>query len=519
MSSRTIIDYGRASKTLDLADKVGQCFMAAAFINDPELQHRALEAMIAAGKVGGLCFFHSRASAATNFEGPKEVPVNPDSYARLRELIDRFQSAAPYPLLISIDAEWGLAMRVENSPAYPHAISLGAMENAPELVRAVGRAIGRDCREAGIHWNFAPVADINSNPGNPVIGYRSFGEERDRVTSLAAAYAAGLAEAGCLNCIKHFPGHGDTETDSHLALPSIPYPPDALRERELYPFRLLIEQGVDAIMVGHLDVPALEPKRIPATFSSTIIQGLLQEEMGFQGVVVSDALNMRALPQAEPGAIEARAFAAGNDLLCFPLQIEAGIQRILQEQSETRIESSFRKVWTLKEKVLRSDRVPGPRIETGLVKRLAESALTLLHGRPQDLVSFRSQPFRYLELGNKGGIFGEGIRSGMTGVGDASSPLLVGIFPPSMKPGHNFGIPPGELRTLRKLMEAQEVVIYHFGNPYALDLLDVQKAKALVVVYEAYPEFQQAALAHFKGRLRAPGKLPVTLKQQQHEKL
>src|SRR5690606_16486056 len=200
---------------------VGQFFMPAAFINDEEEEIQKIESLIRDCCIGGLCFFHSRASAATNFEGKKVVIRNENSLDTLKKLIQRYQKSAKYPLLIAIDAEWGLAMRIENTPQYPYAITLGAIQDDSDLIFEVGRNIARECREAGIHWNLATVVDINNNPGNPVIGYRSFGEDRKKVAEKAIAFAKGMQSEGILTSIKHFPGHGDTATDSHLGLPVI----------------------------------------------------------------------------------------------------------------------------------------------------------------------------------------------------------------------------------------------------------------------------------------------------------
>src|SRR5690606_28518076 len=212
---------------MGLPQKVGQLFMPAVFINDSEAEVRRMEALIASHGIGSLCFFHSRASAATNFEGKKKIVANRESLARLKELILRYQRAATVPLLIAMDAEWGLAMRIEDTPQYPYAISLGALGDE-SIIQEVGRAIGLDCRAAGIHWNLAPVVDINTDPENPVIGYRSFGDDRQKVFSRSRALIQGMASAGTLHAIKHFPGHGDTAVDSHLGLPVIDKSPQVL---------------------------------------------------------------------------------------------------------------------------------------------------------------------------------------------------------------------------------------------------------------------------------------------------
>ena len=288
-----IPSYIKATKTLSLVEKIGQLFMPAAFINDTETEIQALENLIKEACIGGLCFFHSRASAATNFEGKKEIVYNQHSLITLKKLIARYQAAAKYPLLISIDAEWGLAMRMENTPQYPYAITLGAITDNNKLIYDVGRNIAHDCKVAGIHWNLAPVVDINNNPDNPVIGYRSFGASKTNVLQKAKAFIEGAKSEGVLSCIKHFPGHGDTATDSHLGLPIIKKTKEELWNNELYPFKELIQEGIEAVMVGHLAVPALSNgKAISATISKDIIKGVLRNELGFTGVVISDALNM-----------------------------------------------------------------------------------------------------------------------------------------------------------------------------------------------------------------------------------
>ncbi|MGB6150778.1 MAG: glycoside hydrolase family 3 N-terminal domain-containing protein [Pricia sp.] len=350
-----VIPYKKATKNLTTRGKVGQLFMPAAFINDTESEIQKLEKLIREHKIGSLCFFHSRASAATNFEGAKAIVHNENSFETLKSLVQRYQRAAEYPLLIAIDAEWGLAMRIENTPQYPYAITLGALsDDASELIYEVGKHIAKDCREAGIHWNLAPCVDINDNPHNPVIGYRSFGANKHKVIAKALAYIKGTQSEGVLTSIKHFPGHGDTATDSHLALPLIDKSREDLFENELYPFYKLIAECVDSVMVGHLSVPALaNGASISSSISKEIIKGILRDEMGYRGVVISDALNMHAVSKNYPvkGELEWLAFDAGNDVLCFAEHIAEGIEAILKKASEEQIEESFERVWKLKEKV------------------------------------------------------------------------------------------------------------------------------------------------------------------------
>jgi len=277
---------------MTLEQKLGQFFFPAVFINDTEENIQETERLIREYNIGGLTFFHSRASAATNYESKKKVEFNDNSFERLKELIVRFQKCASTPLLMSIDAEWGLAMRVEKTPQYPYAITLGALpESEIHLVYEVGKQIGLDLKSAGIHYNLAPLADINNNPNNPVIGYRSFGQNKEKVARFAIEYLRGMNDVGVLGCLKHFPGHGNTSVDSHLGLPILEETLEQLMENELVPFIKGIENNVDSIMIGHLAVPALnEGKNTSATLSKSVIEGLLRKQLGYDGLVISDAL-------------------------------------------------------------------------------------------------------------------------------------------------------------------------------------------------------------------------------------
>ena len=282
------------------------------------------------------------------------------------------------------------------------------------MVYEVGKQIAKDCKAAGIHWNLSPVVDINNNPNNPVIGYRSFGDDKHAVLALAKAYVKGTESEGILTSIKHFPGHGDTATDSHLGLPIIDKPKAELLANELYPFQQLINEGVDSVMVGHLSVPALtSDKNLPSSINKDIITGLLRHEMGFDGVVISDALNMHAVSKNYPipGELEWLAFDAGNDVLCFAEHIEAGIQFILNKASETQINTSLHRIWQLKEKGFSSE---GSSSKTNsnsnsnskfrlthagpLNRKIAERSLTLQVGTASAIENFRNTDFCTLLL-------------------------------------------------------------------------------------------------------------------------
>ncbi len=528
---KEIIPYSIAYKELSLHEKVGQLFMLAAFINDTEEAVQEMEQLIREHHIGALCFFHSKASAATNFEGKKAIVHNANSYDRLKELIARYQKAAKYPLLIAMDAEWGLAMRIENTPQYPYAITLGAIQNKNELIFKVGQQIGMDCKKAGIHWNLAPVVDINSNPENPVIGYRSFGDDKEHVCSKAEAYLKGMKSAGTLNSIKHFPGHGDTATDSHLGLPVIDKSIEDLKENELYPFQKLIKKGVDSVMVGHLSLPQLDDTE-PSTTSEKIIKGLLRIQMGFEGVIISDALNMHAVSKKyqEVGKLETAAFVAGMDILCFSEHPKEGIKNILHEASESRIEESFKRIWILKENVfLKKDftETNGIKDASTLNSVIAQNTLTELFGNPKKVKEIKSSSFLNLSFDPKGNNnFSQKLEEDFRQkTWELSSQwteikrelkkhenVVLAIFPPAVKPKNQFGFDSVVLDFIRTVIAKKTVLVYLFGNPYVLDILELQSNANAVLVYQDFKEFQEQAVGHFKGEIPAPGRLPIQLK-------
>ncbi|MEM8929443.1 MAG: glycoside hydrolase family 3 protein [Bacteroidota bacterium] len=501
-----------SGNALSTKQKVGQLFMPAAFINDSEEEIQKLEQLIKDHHLGGLCFFHSRASAATNFEGKKQVIHNEKSYDRLQYLIERYQKAATYPLLIAIDAEWGLAMRIENTLQYPYAITLGAMRDQEDLVFQVGKGIAQDCKKAGIHWNLSPVVDINLNPDNPVIGYRSFGDNKHRVTEYAQAYIRGMQSEGILNSIKHFPGHGDTATDSHLGLPLINKTQSELLKNELYPFIQLMGDTLDAVMVGHLCVPALSNgKKIASSVSKEIMTDFLRKELGWDGVIISDALNMHAVSKDFPnkGGVEYAAFEAGNDVLCFADNVAEGIQIISENCSTERIEESFHRLWKLKKKAHNpstqiSEQIPFE----GLMGDLAEESLTLLKGDGTEMHSFHENGFDFVQFGEPGGLF----YTQFNGHKNTNGNVLISIVPRQVKPKGTFGFNKDEIQKIHELLETKETFIYLFGNPFVLNLIPWRKAKVVVVAYQDFTVFQKHAINHFNGEVKAKGKLPVTLK-------
>ena len=528
---------------MTLEQKIGQFFFPAVFINDSEENIQAMEELIKIHNIGGLTFFHSRASAATNYESKKKIEYNDESFERLKALVIRYQNCAPTPLLMSIDAEWGLAMRVEKTPQYPYAITLGALpESEIGLVYEVGRQTGLDLKSAGIHYNLAPLADLNNNPNNPVIGYRSFGQNKEKVARFALAYLRGMNDAGVLGCLKHFPGHGNTNVDSHLGLPVLEENLEQLLENELYPFIKGIENNVDSIMIGHLAVPALNSgENISATLSKSVIENLLRKHLGYEGLVISDALNMRSVSSLydKKGQLEWEAFNAGNDVLCFAENINEGIQEILKNATPERIEASFNRLWNCKLKagILNENRNPQGNFDfetTSLLNRkIAQNCITKIKDSNNTEVIFDaknkntlakisiyatteneffktlspslSSPEFAIEMKNSNSI--SIVEKSLT---NYETFVIVSLFVPMAKPMSNFGIEDSVLNFLEKLFISKKCVLYVFGNPYALQVIpSLSKAIGIVQVYQDFPEFQESAAQQLLGNLECKGTLPV----------
>jgi len=321
LSSTSISWVDSVFESLNPDERIAQLFMVAAWSNKDSNHIREISDLITKYKIGGLMFMQG---------GP----------GRQARLTNYYRSLSTVPLMIAIDAEWGLGMRLDSTVSFPRQMMLGAIAG-DSLVYEMGKEVARQCRLLGININFAPVADINNNPSNPVINSRSFGENKMNVTEKALAYMRGLQDNGVFACGKHFPGHGDTDTDSHLSLPLLQFPKSRLDTLELYPFKKLIEKGLKCMMVAHLSVPALDSaKNAVTTLSSKVVTGLLKNELGFQGLVFTDALNMKAANTTfKPGELEVKALIAGNDVLLFPENVPVAIKEIQKAISSGKISS------------------------------------------------------------------------------------------------------------------------------------------------------------------------------------
>ncbi|WP_338223830.1 glycoside hydrolase family 3 protein [Algoriphagus confluentis] len=485
--------------------KIAQCFSPAAFIHDSEENYQAIEKLIQEQEIGGLTFFHSRHSAAANFEKRAETLDVSGTFEKLISLINRYQKLSKIPLLISVDGEYGLAMRIEKTPQYPFAITLGALKkDAEQWVEEVGYRMGMDMKRSGIHLNLAPCADVNTNSNNPVIGYRSFGDDPEKVAKLSFAAYSGMKKAGIGACLKHFPGHGDTAVDSHLGLPILHKSKEELEAEELLPFQYGIDRGVEMIMVGHLAVPALTGgKDIPASISRALITDLLKGEMGFQGLVISDALNMKAVANLypEPGELEWQAFHAGNDILCFSDHVKEGIQKISQNTSEEEADLVFQKIMDLKKRlgVMESKNIEVPTFDwdqhSRLQKDLAKNYVSVIFGEinPENLQALaKDKKLGYREyFTQNSSVFSQQLDLPVAPI-ELAEKVILAVFVPSHKSLNQFGMDQVELDEIKALAKSKPCILVHFGNPLALKHLgNLEDFEAVVCAYQGFEEVQE----------------------------
>ncbi|MEE2801665.1 MAG: glycoside hydrolase family 3 N-terminal domain-containing protein, partial [Bacteroidota bacterium] len=311
--------------------KIGQLFMVDLFSNKEKAHIDKVRNLIKNHEIGGIIF----SKGTPQLQAP---------------LTNELQALSNVPLMIGMDAEWGLAMRLENTFAYPWNMTLGA-NPGDELTYEVGKRIGEHCKRLGVHINFAPDVDINTNPDNPIIGNRSFGEDRDNVTRKALAFMNGMQSVGVLASAKHFPGHGDTDQDSHKTLPTVSFDAKRINEIELYPYKRLIDNNLASVMVAHLNVPSLETRAgYPTSLSEKVVSGLLKRDLGFQGLIFTDALNMKGASNfSSPGDIDLAAFKAGNDVLLISENVPKAIDKIEEalkngEITEDRLKQSVVKI-------------------------------------------------------------------------------------------------------------------------------------------------------------------------------
>lgn len=510
---------------MTLQEKLGQLFMVDLFSSDPKAKTDKIKKLITDYHLGGIIF-------------SKGGPI------RQAKLNKEFQALSKVPLMIGMDAEWGLAMRLDSTYAFPWNMTLGAIKDN-SIVEQVGRRIGEQSKRLGVHINFAPVVDININPRNPIIGNRSFGEDRENVTEKAVAFMKGMQSAGVLGSAKHFPGHGDTETDSHKSLPTIDFSRERLDTVELYPYRRIIDEGISSVMIAHLNVPALEPQlNFPSSLSHKVVTGLLQEELGFNGLVFTDALNMKGASNFKnPGEIELAAFLAGNDILLIPEDVPKAMKFLEnaykgQIISEERLAYSVKKILYAKYKVGLNNYKPVNTTylvdelntvnDDALYEKAMENALTIIKNDRAILPikDLKKKKIAYINFGDDSGAeFLDELRkySEVTWVREKSldayinklknyNYVIVGFHKSNDNPWKKFEFTQNELVWLYEIARTNTVILDVFARPYAmLDLKSTANFEGIIMSYQNSKISQQLSAQLIFGAREAKGILPVSL--------
>lgn len=517
-------------KELSPDERIAQLIMVAAYSNRGEEHKQEILNLIEEHKIGGLIFFQG----------------DPESQVRL---MNEYQEASEVPLLGAIDAEWGLGMRLDHTINYPFQMALGAVQE-DSLVRDLGKEIARQVKRSGLHMNFAPVVDVNNNPRNPVINFRSFGEDKYNVSRKAIAYMKGMQEMNVFSTAKHFPGHGDTDTDSHYALPQINHSWDRLDSLELYPFKKILKAGIGGVMVAHLNIPALDSSGVASTLSRPIVTDLLKDKLGFKGLVVTDAMNMKGVTKNNlPGVVDKDAVLAGNDLLEFTEDVSRAILEIkkaVQEGkiSQEEIDDKVRKILAVKQWVglqnyerTKSENIVAdlsPPHAKLLQRHLVEASLTVLRNSGeilpvQDLsekriasVSFgvdKISPFQetlglYADITHfflpvdADGMAVESLKNQLE-----NYDLVIGsVHDQSRFPRNRLEISEGAKQLISELSTKGNTVFTFFKNPYVLDQIEaIENTSGLIMAYQDSRLVQEVAAQLIFGGIGANGKLPVSV--------
>lgn len=519
--------------TLSLDEKIGQLFMVAAYSNKDQKHVNEIEKLITDQHIGGLIFFQG---------GP----------VRQARLTNFYQDKAKIPLLIAMDAEWGLGMRLDSTISYPRQMMLGAIED-DELIYRMGEDIAFQCQRLGVHINFAPVVDVNVNPKNPVINSRSFGEQKEVVADKGLAYMNGMQDHHVMAVAKHFPGHGDTDKDSHKALPLISHDINRLNDIELYPFKTLFDSGCGGVMVAHLLVPSLDSTENRATtLSPKVVTDLLKNKMGFQGLIFTDALNMKGVSNYySPGEADLMALKAGNDVLLFPKNVPLAIQMIKEaiQKKEVSMEELDGHVL----KILKAKQWAGldemSRVEekdivadlnqtkyTHLYRQLIAQSITLVKNE-ENVIPFTQldkKKIASVAVGiGKENTFQKKLKS-YDAVGtfqiskkpstaeisalldqlDSYTHIIYSLHGPSRSPWKKFGVSSESVKLLRKIAENKNVILVDFANPYSLNsIVETEFCSGVVLAYNDKITTQEMSAQLLFGGIGAKGLLPVSTNQ------
>lgn len=509
---------------MTLEEKVGQLFVVAAYSNKDAAHESEIENLVKNEAIGGLIFMQ-------------------DDAVHQAELTNRYNQSAKIPLLIGMDAEWGLAMRIKNVKRFPWALTVGAVQDN-SLVKTMGKDIGEQVARLGVHFNFAPDVDVNTNPMNPIIGNRSFGSDVNNVALKGIAYMQGMKESGVLASAKHFPGHGDTSQDSHKTTPVIAHDLNRLNSVELEPFRQLIQAGVAAVMVAHLNVPALDNSGLPASLSKKIISDLLKEQMNFKGLIITDALNMNGVANLyAPGIVDLMAFEAGNDILLFSQDVKTAKQKIIEkinsgEISEERLAESVKKI--LMAKYMVGLNQPKPIDVKNLMQdlnktqyaqtsyQLYENAATLLKNE-DNLIPFAdltNKKFAYIPMEEAEydhfldcmnfHVTVDEIKiksqADISKLG-AYDYIIIGLHKSNETAYKSYKIADNSKQLIKSISALKPTALVLFGSPYALKDLDLTQTKSVLVMYQNLNTTHDIAAGALFGASAIKGVLPVDVNE------
>lgn len=516
-------------KRLSHKQRIAQLFFVRAHTDKGKAYADSIARVIKKEKIGGLVFFQG---------GP----------VRQATLTQQYQAQSKVPLLIAMDAEWGVGMRLDSTISYPYQMTLGAVQNN-ELIEKMGAFIAQDMKLLGMHLNFAPVVDINNNPKNPVIGFRSFGDDKNKVAEKASAYLRGMQEEGLLTSLKHFPGHGDTDLDSHFDLPQLPFTKQRLDSLELYPFKQLIAAGASGVMVAHMNIPSLDSTaNLPSTLSKPIITNLLKEELGFKGLIISDAMGMKGVVKYFPdGEADVRALLAGNDVLELSENSKRGVKLIRkairnhqlswEEINERVIKVLKAKYWAglanpyqpdlqnLVPKLNRAEAV-------ALNQELADEAVTVLTSMEGIRSLSKSKKTAIVSIGSGAeDVFEQDVKNhfsnfvNITIAKNASAKdleqlenklsgfeqLILSIHDTRKRPAPTLDYSASVQAFLEKISPTVQATVV-FASPYTLNGLAKKLLNhTLLLAYQNSIELQHAAVKILLGELSPKGKLPVNV--------
>jgi len=513
--------------------RAAQVIMVAAYSNKTEKVYAETEQLIGRLQPGGVIFFQG----------------NPLEQAKLT---NRYQQRSAIPMLVAGDYEWGLSMRLDSTMRFPWQMTLGAVENT-ELIRKLGLEMARQCRRIGVNVSFSPVLDINNNAANPIIGARSFGEDKHNVVQKAIALSAGLQEGGVLASGKHFPGHGDTDKDSHKDLPLIPFSRQRLDSLELFPFKALADAGIGSMMVAHLSVPALDSTPgLPSSLSRRIIDGKLRVEMGYNGLIFTDAMNMKGVADRFPsGEASVRALEAGVDVILMPENPEQIVDKILEavqnnrlssEEMEQKVKRILRckyrlgltRFQPLNTKDIYKDLFTGD--AEYLNRSLYENALTLLKNE-QEIIPLQQLERQKIALVRLGGEKDEAFyntlqlyfplvafdlpedrdtRKDAEFVRSLAeySTVIVSVHKSDKNPWKSYKIYAGDIDLVQRIAEQNATILTVFANAYSLKGFPAQnKLKGVLLAYQNNALAQEMAAQLIFGGIQARGHLPVSISE------